>query len=41
MTRTGGFFAAAVVSAVLAAVFAPETELKPTELAGANLGQEI
>ena len=41
MTRTGGFFAAAVVSAVLAAVFAPETELKPTELAGANLGQEF
>jgi hypothetical protein len=41
MTRTGGFLAAAVVSAVLAAVFAPETELKPTELAGAKLGEEF
>jgi hypothetical protein len=41
MTRTGGFLAAAVISAVLASVFAPETELKPTELAGAKLGEEF
>lgn len=41
LTRTGAFVAAAAVSLILAGLFAPVTELRPKELAAANLGEEF